>query len=346
MRENVFLLSEKINNLNQSNQLISIKNATLPILFLQLGSKTSLFFDEVLQQAVLSNGKENVFILTDTNFELYRQYNCIDISDYTHTNRIFDKLYHHHSTNSYFFEKTCFDRWFIINDFITDHSIDHFFYADCDVLILNDLKPVYENFIMGKYDGSTMFFQYGENSVTSAHTSFWNAKLLTDFCKFINTTYANSQAFDAILKDTQEGKFLDNRNVSDMILLDVFRTQTKPNTLNLLLLEGEGICFDFNVNVSFNGNKHSYVISNITHIKKLTRYKNSIYGCVEQTGSKKTYVNFCTLHFQGYLTKTLIPCYITPQNNSYVSNNLKGINQYATRRIKMLKNSIKAFIKK
>jgi hypothetical protein len=326
-------------------QQVTLNDTKLPILFLQLGSNTSLFFDKVLKQAALTNGRENVFILTDTNFQLYNDYNCIDISSYAQAERPFDKLYKHHSTNTYFFEKTCLDRWFIINDVIRDLNIDHFVYADCDVLVLQDLKPVYDSLIKNKYDGTMMFFENGDNSITSAHTSFWNTKLLNDFCHFINDKYADDAAFNVLLKNTLAGKFYHNTNVSDMILLSVFRTEIKPHTLDLLSLEGKGICFDFNINVSYNGCRHSFVLAPGIKIKKMIPRNNSLYGLV-QNGDRAEYFKFYTLHFQGYLTKSLIPIYVTSDNFfNFLYNSISGRAEYIKRRAKLLKNYFRNFIK-
>lgn len=319
----------------------------LPVFFLQLGENTSLFFDKILKQAVQSNGKDNVYVLTDTNFADYRNYNCIDVSGYTKGVTEFDKVYEHHSINPFFFEKACFDRWFIINDIALELDIKHFVHADCDVLILQDLKPIYQNYIKDRYDGTMMFFELGERSVTSGHTSFWNTKLLNDFCNFVLAKYSDKPAFEIVLKDTLAGKFLDNKNVSDMILLDVFRTESKPHTLNLLSLEKEGISFDFNVNVPFNGCKHYFETTAGTKIKKMYRRKDGLYAKVADNKGEPLYYKFYTLHFQGYLTKTLIPLHASPHNviehtDNYVS--AKAHNW--VRRAKLYKNNVRDRVKK
>lgn len=326
-----------------------LKESKLPVFFLQMGSNTSLFFDRVLAQAAITNGAENIFVLTDTDFDRYENYHCIDISAYAKTPRPFDGLYQHHSTNSYFFEKICFDRWFIINELIRDAGIDNFIYADCDVMILKDLKPFYDEYLKGNYDGTMMFLQNGDNSITSAHTSFWNGNLLTAFCSFINAMYADHLAFEQILTDAKAGKFYDNRNVSDMILLDVFRTKTQPSTLNLLSLDTNGIGFDFNMNASYNGGAYSYQIDNLTGVKKLRRRKgNGFYGIIDLTNNAHgTEVEFYSLHFQGYLTKALIPSFAQGQGNMLRLKNIYASRmEYLTRRFKILKNQVRALILK
>lgn len=333
--------------MQSEGRTVKANKPELPIFFIQLGSRVNLFFDHVLKQAALSNGKENVFILTDTNFQLYTAYNCINVSPYITGGREFDKVYQHHSINPFFFEKSCFDRWFIINDLAKDLGFEHFVHADCDVMIMEDLKPLYQKYIAGKYNGTVMFFEHNGDSVTSGHTSFWDTKLIADFCDFVTTKYQDLPAFNAILKETLEGKFLNNRNVSDMILLDVFRTETKPNTFNLLSLEDDGISIDFNINVAFNGWKHSFTCRPGSNIKKLSRRNGSLYGTVANVSAEQPTAKFYTLHFQGYLTKALIPLHLTPQSGlEYIANYFLSKSHYLGRKAKLFKNKVKQEIMK
>jgi hypothetical protein len=347
LTENVFLLRNLIRLITPDKNLPDTSNSRLPIFFLQLGERTSLFFDKVLKQAALSNGKENVFVLTDVNFDLYKDYNCIDISQYAYGSEPFDHLYKHHSTNSYFFEKTCFDRWFMISALVKALNIPYFVYADCDVLIHEDLKPIHSRIVNNGYIGSTMYFENSNGrSITSAHTSFWSSGLLNDFCRFICCKYADEQQFTTLLKDALEGKFYDNTNVSDMILLDVFRTETKPPLLNLFTLEDEGICFDFNVNVAYNGHINTFKMHPVFNIKKLKQNKRGIYAQADVNGAL-VFKKFYTLHFQGYTTKTLIPLYVTSKTIAeYLNNHVKGDINFAIRKLRLFKNKIKSVFKK
>ena len=129
---------------------------TLPIFFIQRGDKPARFLKEILKQAELTNGKENVYLLADTHFEFSAEFNCIDIAAYLPATQKFDGLYRHHSSNPFFFEKSCFDRWFIINAFVKELGIDHFFHADCDVLLAANIAPVYHRLLK---DGLQWFVQ-------------------------------------------------------------------------------------------------------------------------------------------------------------------------------------------
>ncbi|MGZ3759120.1 MAG: hypothetical protein ACXVAY_21470 [Mucilaginibacter sp.] len=321
-----------------------INFSTIPIFFVERGGSPGLFLKKILKQAELSNGRENVYLLTDANFELYREFNCIDISPYLGALNRFDKLYKHHSINPFAFEKVCFDRWFIINELIKNQGIEFFFHADCDVLIASDISPVYEHLIKQGYEGSTMFFEHNGDSVTSGHSSFWSSELIDEFCNFICAKYADPKAFDIILQQTLAGKFLDNRNVSDMIFLDVFRTEKRPKLLNLLILEDGGSTFDFNLNVSYNGYRHHFVTRPFYKIKKIKRLYGKLYAQVQN--SDKTLIAFYTFHFQGYLTKSLIPLYVTSANvYQFGLNYATGTITFLARRARLLKNHIKTILK-
>lgn len=310
----------------------------IPIFFVQVGDHINLFLDKILRQAQQSNGKENVYLLANSNLHLYQDVNCIDITKYM-GEREFDSLYQHHSTNKYRFEKTCFDRWFIINDVIKDLRIDYFFHADCDVLIPEDLNPVYAYLLKHNYQGSVMYFEYEGKSVTSGHSSFWSRTLLNDFCNFVCTKYADENAFNEILNITQSGFFLNNKNVSDMIFLDIFRRTSNLKTLNLFSLEDEDMGFDFNLNVSPNGWRKTFKVDKFYGIKAIKRENRSLYA--EET-AHGTRVKFYTLHFQGYITKALIPKYITYGSKfDKLQNTLLAYATFTARKIRLKKNTLR-----
>ncbi|MGY3213818.1 hypothetical protein [Mucilaginibacter sp. HD30] len=314
----------------------------IPIFFVQVGDHINLFLDKILRQAQQSNGKENVYLLANSNLHLYRDFNCIDISKYMQ-GREFDSVYQHHSTNKYSFEKACFDRWFIINDVINDLNINYFFHADCDVLIPEDLNPVYTYLLQHNYDGSVMYFEHEGKSVTSGHSSFWSKTLLNDFCKFVCANYADEEAFNKILNITKSGFFLNNKNVSDMIFLDIFRRTTDLKTLNLFSLEDEGIIFDFNINVSPNGWRKIFKVDKFYGIKTIKKKKASLYA---QEAANNGRIKFYSLHFQGYIAKALIPKYITFGSKlDRLENTLLAYATFTVRKLRLKKNRVRDKLK-
>jgi len=48
--------------------------------------------------------------------------------------------YYHHSTNGEAYEKFCFERWFIINNFVKAHGISSFVHSDSDNALFMDLS--------------------------------------------------------------------------------------------------------------------------------------------------------------------------------------------------------------
>ncbi|RYZ95875.1 MAG: hypothetical protein EOP47_24945, partial [Sphingobacteriaceae bacterium] len=278
----------------------------IPVFFLQFG-KSPKFINKILQQAQYTNGKENVYFLTDTDTHLYKEFNCIDISKYAGACEEFGKVYQHYSVNLHFYEKACIDRWFIINALVKEFKIPWFFYADCDLLILEDLTPVHHKLTEQNYAGGMMFYSNIENDITSAHSSFWSAELLNEFCLFTYNIYADATKFEALLADSQTTTPQGGIHISDMTLIEVFRKQTSLAILSLLSLQSQDICFDMNINMPDNGLGYNFIMNGFLKIKKLRKRKDGVFGIVAGKGEMKFY----TLHFQGYFSKFLIPLYMS-----------------------------------
>jgi hypothetical protein len=317
-----------------------LKSCKLPIFFLQLGSNRRSFIKNVVKQAELTNGKENVFFLTDTDFHLYKEFNCIDVAEYMEQSNAFDLVYKHHSTNSYLFEKSCFNRWYIINQLVTAHKIEHFFYADCDVLIYTSMLTQNEMLLQNGYEGAMIFIEHNGKTIASPHSSFWSRALLNEFCRFTYNTYALQTEYSKLIEGINNKEFFDNENISDMVLVDLFRLQSKRTTFNLLTLENEGICFDWNINLGYNGYKNTYELHPVRLIKKAYRRAGGVFGKIN-TDSAPAYVQFNTLHFQG-LSKPFIPLYVTSGSVFQYLSNRYG---YFKNHLRLKRKAIKASLK-
>lgn len=60
--------------------------------------------------------------------------------------------YYHVSVNGREYEKFCFERWFIIYNFLTKHRIDHFVHSDSDNVICQDIEySEFKHGVIGNY---------------------------------------------------------------------------------------------------------------------------------------------------------------------------------------------------
>ena len=151
-----------------------------PIIVLHKGS--SDYLKICLTQAKFSNPNSRIILLGDeTNETLAKQVGAEHylICNYFSKALEFEKIYKHYSTNSYNFELFCFQRWFVVDEFINSEGLDKFLHIDSDVLLYADFSKELEfiDFI-NNYD-----LTYSD---ASAHTSFFNSRrALCEFCNFI-----------------------------------------------------------------------------------------------------------------------------------------------------------------
>jgi hypothetical protein len=111
---------------------------------------------------------------------------------------------------------------------------------------------------------------------------------------------------------------------------------------NLFTLEESGICFDFNANVAYNGHQHTFVMNPAHRIKKFTKVGGGLVGRVTASAADVMYCKFYTVHFQGYITKSLIPVYVTAlTKKEAIKNQIVGEYNFAVRKMKLLKNKVK-----
>ena len=206
-----------------------------PIIVLHKGS--SDYLKICLAQAKFSNPNSRIILLGDeTNETLAKQAGAEHylICNYFSKAHEFEKIYKHYSTNSYDFELFCFQRWFVIEEFVNSEGIDRFLHIDSDVLLYADFSKELEfiDFI-NNYD-----LTY---SHVSAHTSFFNSRrALCEFCNFIFEIFSDDSFVAQFEKSPDNDKIYFKQGelelslikpLSDMTLIYFF---TKLNRVKCL----------------------------------------------------------------------------------------------------------------
>jgi len=130
---------------------------------------------------------------------------------------IFADKYVHLNSNSQKFELLCFQRWFVINEFVKSRGITEFCHIDSDVLLYTDLTKEAEQY---------RFADYTLSKRESPHVSFWfNMKALDDFVDFLDFVYSypnmmfSKEIFQHYHNLKQNGM---SGGVCDMTLLKTF----------------------------------------------------------------------------------------------------------------------------
>ncbi len=135
-----------------------------------------------LSQVKVSNPRASIHLIGDGNNRIFRSFVYHhDYREYFREASEFGRVYRHHSIHGYDFELFCFQRWFILRDFLIAHKIERCFHMDPDVMVYCDLEEEAKKFLD---------CDFTLNSYISAHTSFWNNLAALDkFCQFIMDLY-------------------------------------------------------------------------------------------------------------------------------------------------------------
>jgi hypothetical protein len=216
----------------------------------------------------------------------------------------FLKVYEHMSTNEYKFELVCFERWFLLLDYMRKKSLEVLVHLDSDVMLFNDLHEIVQSFGENTLAAFHIPRQsYSENRwIAVAHTSIWTRKGLEQFCSFIADTYKNNKA-ELKAKWTSHGTDSRRGGISDMALLYLFYNKNEKDIINLAEcrknLKGEMYCLDLNINSSENYDQHEFALAPspfFFKIKKLN-YQDGVITALNFFHEK--IVVFESLHCQG-----------------------------------------------
>ena len=221
-----------------------------PIIVLHKGS--SDYLKICLAQAKFSNPNSRIILLGDeTNETLAKQVGAEHylICNYFSKAQEFAKIYKHYSTNPYDYELFCFQRWFVVDEFINSEGLDKFLHIDSDVLLYADFSKELEfiDFI-NNYD-----LTY---SHVSAHTSFFNSRrALCEFCNFIFEIFSDDSFVAQFEKSPdndkiyfKQGSFeLDTtKPLSDMTLVYFFTKLNRLKCLDFTKVDFQKGCINLN----------------------------------------------------------------------------------------------------
>ncbi|XCF07741.1 hypothetical protein ABI125_07730 [Tamlana crocina] len=247
-----------------------------------------------LNQAIKHHPESNCVLLTDCPTFKLKGLQIVDINKYTKSANEFSRYYKHMSSNSFKFELICFQRWFILKDFVNNNNVNEtFMYLDSDVLVYQDLFNVID------LEGYKMTVTKGYGP---QYSIFKNPSSLNHFCDFILNNYANKEKRN-ILIDNYKINFLDKNikgGICDMTLLGLYNF--------------EGNCKDiFRIsNYYFNS-----TLSNIRKDAKDLGYSADDFNLQNFFSNspcpKWKDIKIGALHFQGS-SKAQIHCYYKGRN--------------------------------
>lgn len=267
----------------------------IPLIFVHNGNK--YYLKPVLEQAYAFNRDVPIYLLGDETNDKYKFANHYLASDYFGLASQFESVYQHMSVNAYGYELFCFQRWFIVNEFVKQKGIKHFLCLDSDVLLFCNVSKVFSEYI--NYD-----FTICETHCP-CYTLF-SSETLDKFCTFLMDMYTNSFYLN-ILKKRYEDILARNEKsgISDMTAFRLYQDHISSNVKELTDIEN-GECFDGNINDYTGFEKDD-------DDRKKVYWEESRPYLVQQATDKHVYVK--GLHFQGN-SKVDIYKYLVDKNTN------------------------------
>jgi len=266
---------------------------SLPIITLSLNNPDYLAY--VLAQAKISNPQSDIILLGYESNDKYEFITHDKIDNYARSAFRFSHVYQHFHTNPLGFELWCFQRWFVVKDFMIANHIEKCLCIDSDIMLYANVTEEQKKFAKFGLTGSTDWCV--SNPLlpnASLHCSFINdLKELESFCEFIFEIYTNSELLKTIQATWQE--CLQNNwysGVSDMLAFCKFAAKY-PDRVGEMAEIIDGSRYDHNMNLSEdfemnNGIKNIYFIDNVPFGKHII------------SGEE---IKFNSLHFQGRAKK-------------------------------------------
>jgi len=271
-----------------------------PIIIVHKGY--SKYLEYTLSQARHSNPTSDVFLLGDASNNRFPFIKHFDISGYRSAADEFAERYEHMSKTGYEFELFCFQRWFIVKDFMERYGIERAFVCDSDVMIYCDIDR--EEAKLGSYSAAFCLPTRQTNYRWSAsgHVSFWSLGSLGRFCSYMRDSYTDTIR-KAALKTKWKYHLDANRpgGVCDMTILYLFALE--HDIVNLIAIWDES-SFDHRISGAENEYDDEYEMAR--GIKNIRWEHGRPYGFNVRA---KRWVRFNTLHFQGAWGKALIHQY-------------------------------------
>jgi hypothetical protein len=264
---------------------------SMPIVFVHINNRDYLIYS--LLQAKHSNPHSKIFLLGNSSNNCYKFVEHRHVSDYDYNAKEFAKIYrHYHTINPYQNELFCFQRWFIIRDFMVGNNLEKCLCLDSVVMLYANLTEEEKKFAEFDLTLSREF---------SPHCVFVNSLIaLKNFCRFVVKLYTNSSLLKSLEQTLQE--CIQNKvygGVSDMTVFNVFK-ETKECHIGEISTIIDGSIYDHNMNFS-----EGFEMCN--GVKKIYFLEGQPFG---KHISSDQDIKFNALHFQGK-AKKLMKTYFT-----------------------------------
>ena len=295
------ILQSKSQNIKEDHTL-----SNMPIVFAHYSNSNYLKFS--LSQAKHSNPESTIYLIGDEQNDCYDFVEHQFFSDYFQGANDFSRIYRHFNTTPYIHELFCFQRWFVLHEFLVNNNIEKCLYLDSDTMLFSDVTEEQKKFEQ---------FDFTLSYKTSGCTFFLNrVEALAEFCQFLIDIYSKKERYYYDRMLAQRATFKKNGmagGACDMTAFDLY-SYDHFGEIGEVAQIINGSVFDPSINVQHPGFEME------DGIKKIIWKGCEPYGIHLKTSKK---IKFNSLQFQGE-TKHLIGRYYTGTPIKSIHSNLYG----------------------
>lgn len=193
---------------------------SLPIIIIHQGNP--FYLSTCIHHAKVYNPNNKIYLLGDeSNRHLAdEQVSHVLISDYYTQAEAFEPLYRHQTTNPYHYNLFCFQRWFLLKEFMEAMHFEHVFVCESDELLFCDVEK--ENIIYLNVD-FTILNDHLANSILMSYPG------IVKFTEFLTSAYSDTELKSTIDKLYQtrfyKGKRVYMGGIDDMTLFSLYIQQ-------------------------------------------------------------------------------------------------------------------------
>lgn len=278
----------------------------MAIVFVHTGYSPYLEF--TLRQAHASSPESEIVLLGDSVNDRFQFIRHVDIrtDSYVEAVRDIRTSYVHMSTNREAFELACFERWFVLKQWMQETETSEALVFDTDVMLYASEAKILSQLPPNAALGLCLPPDPGGFAwAASAHASFWSAEAVQAFCTFVLQSYTQ-----APMRRSLEDKWAWHQDrgvaggVCDMTALYLF-AQTRSGVHNLLQPK-QGAAFDHNLNVAANAEPDEIEMNG--RIKRVRWDDEGPYS-LRRTGDRTRWMG---LHLQGQAKAHIPKMYTGP----------------------------------
>jgi hypothetical protein len=260
---------------------------SIPIIFLHRTDDSYLSF--VLRQAKLTNPHSEVVLIGSPPNSKYAV-NGIKhalIDDYFTGAAEFASVYKHLSPCEYYYNLFCFQRWFVLRDYMRSHHLRECWAIDSDVMLYADMKQ------------RDFTYFASENTITS----YTAISEIEDLCKLTLEHFSDPQLYEQLKEYTRLSGHVTSGQlaVSDMVTQRLY-FETMLNRSRCHGFFGSSL-FDTNLTFSFPG------VEMLDNKKKIYLIDGGLFFKKRDSGE---YLRVNSLHFTTGANKKYIPYFYMP----------------------------------